>query len=414
MDIQKKKVEKSYFSMTKIKIGFGIIIALSIVIYFATSWKASVDRKQVIFGTVKFGDLSVEVEGYGELKSNKQRLITSSVDATVKEIVLKPGAVVAPDSLIAKLENPVLQQNLISAQQRVMQVEAEYRQLVVNLQREALAEDSELAEIEGELAVAKKYLDAQRSVFGKGAVSKLEYERSQATVSQLEKRLNFKKNSQAQLKVVHKESLLIQDEKINQTKGELTNIQGQLDLLLVVAGIDGMLQRLPIELGQGIKAGQELALVGGTKDLVAILNVPQTQAGLLSVGMSAKIDNRTEKIEGVVERIDPSVTNNTVAVEVKLLGVFSGARVGQSVDGAVTVETISQTTYMERPVGVPEKSSRILFQLDESGTTATKKEVKFGKSSGRYIQILSPVVVGEKFILSDLSSIVGNGLNIKN
>lgn len=414
MDIKKEKLKSNIFTSKKFKVALMICFLLILMLYFSMSWRASVNRNDVLLGSVKMGDLNVEVEGYGELKSSKQRLITAVVDATVKEIILKPGALVTPESVIAKLENPILVQDLLSAKQKLAQLEAELRQLTVNLHREAITEEAELADVEFSLLLARAYLDAQNSVYSKGVISKLEYEKSQINVYQLEKRFDFKVRKLNELKIVHKESLLIQEERINQQKGELANIRNKLDSLTVISGMDGVLQKLPIELGQSINSGQELALIGGTKDLVAFLNIPQTQAGLIAAGMSAVVDNRAEKVEGVVERIDPSVTKNSVTVEISLLHPFSNAKVGQNVDGKIIIETIKDTAYIERPIGVNENTSRAIFKLDKLADRANRCEVQFGKIAGKYIQVVSPVKSGETFLLSDLSYIAGNELNLKN
>ena len=73
------------------------------------------------------------------------------------------------------------------------------------------------------------------------------------------------------------------------------------------AKLDGVLQRLPLSLGQSVNTGDELALVGSLTSLVAEIKVPQLQADMVLVGSEAEIDTRHGLVQGKVLRIDPVV-----------------------------------------------------------------------------------------------------------
>ena len=94
----------------------------------------SVMRDEIIVATVKKGDLDVSIEGYGTLQSNKLQLLTSLTRATVKEIVLKPGAIVNKESIIVRMENPELLQQVNNEIQQLAQSKANLRQLKINQQ----------------------------------------------------------------------------------------------------------------------------------------------------------------------------------------------------------------------------------------------------------------------------------------
>ena len=92
-------------------------------------------RNDILIELVEQGDLEVVTEG-GILSSNKQQLISMLTQATVKEIVLKPGAHVTPDSVIVRLDNPELLQQMENAQQELAPIKANLRQLILNNERE--------------------------------------------------------------------------------------------------------------------------------------------------------------------------------------------------------------------------------------------------------------------------------------
>ena len=128
MDVVKTK-KSSSFKLTKGNMLLGMIIVIGVLIYFAISKNGavSVEREDLLIESVQQGDLAVIIEGYGALTSDKQQLITSFSAATVKEIVLKPGAQVIANSVIVRLENPELVLQVENSEQELIQVQANLR-----------------------------------------------------------------------------------------------------------------------------------------------------------------------------------------------------------------------------------------------------------------------------------------------
>jgi len=416
MDVKKSKAKQSKLKSTPIIGGLAICLLAALTWYVsANTGGTSIKRSDMLFGTVKQGDLQVEIEGYGALRSDKQVLITSLTSATVQEIVLKPGALVTAGSIIVQLANPELQQQVDNAGQELAQRKANLRQLKLNQQREILNESASFAEMEARYETAKVKLEAQSGLVKSGIVSMLDYKDSVVQESQLKKRLNIHKQRTAALKLVNQEAINIQLEQIKQQEGQLDIAQNRLDRLTVKAGFDGVLQRLSVELGQSLAAGQEVALIGSVQDLIALVRVPQSKAQQIFIGQKAIIDTRRDKIAGTVVRIDPVVVENTVEVEISLPDQLpASARPQLSVDAIIITDTLTNITYMKRPVNGKAFSNTNLFRLDDSNNKAMRVEVKLGKEAGRYIELLGGAKVNETFIVSDLSLVKNSELTIEN
>jgi multidrug resistance efflux pump len=416
MDVKKSKVKQSRLKTTPV-IG-GLVVCLLAVITWYVSTQAgatSVKRNNMLFGTVKQGDLQVEIEGYGALRSDKQLLITSLTSATVQEIVLKPGALVTPDSVIVQLANPELQQQVDSASQELSQRKANLRQLKLNQQREILNESANFADLEARYETAKVKLEALSGLIKSGIVSALDYKESLVQEAQLKKRLNIHKQRTEALKLVNQEAISIQLEQIKQQEGLLNITKNRLDRLTVKAGFSGVLQRLSVELGQSLAAGQEIALIGSVQDLIALVRVPQSKAQQIFIGQKAIVDTRRDKIIGSVARIDPVVVDNTVEIEIALPDQLPiSARPQLSVDAVIITNTLTNITYMERPVNGKANSNARLFRLDDSNNYAMRADVKFGKEAGRYIEIIEGGKINDTFIVSDLSRVKNSELTIEN
>jgi len=145
-------------------------------------------------------------------------------------------------------------------------------------------------------------------------------------------------------------------------------------------------------------------MIGSVAELVAVLRVPQSQAHLVQVGQAAVIDTRHDKIDGQVVRIDPVVTNNTVSVEIALPSELPfSARPEQNVEGFIEIQRLADVFYMDRPAGVRPQASGLLYQVNNKDSTADLRNLEFGFSSGRLIEIRSGAKDGDQFIASDLT-----------
>jgi RND family efflux transporter MFP subunit len=180
--------------------------------------------------------------------------------------------------------------------------------------------------------------------------------------------------------------------------------QARVNSMKVRAPEDGVLQTLPLELGQWVVSGQVLATVAQPGRLKAVLRVPETQARDVVIGQPVDVDTRNGVAKGHVLRVDPSVQNGTVTVEVGLDGALPrGARPDLSVDGTIEIERLPDVLHVARPAYGQGESTVGLFKLDPDGKYASRVPVKLGRTSVNAIQILQGLAVGDRVIISDMS-----------
>ena len=411
MDVVKTKTKKNWLLHSKVGLTSAVLVVLILMLIWANqaSSTVSVARNSLLIEAVRQGDLRVEVEGYGSLTSDKQQLITAYTSATVKEIVLKPGATVSANSVIVRLENPELEQQVENARQELTQINANLRQLKLNNQREKLNESANLAEIESRLEAATLKREAEQILVKQGIVSSLTYQQSVLDQKQLTKRIQILKERIQQLELVHQESVKIQEERVKQQQGQLNIALDRLNKLTVRAGIDGVLQRLSVELGQSLAPGSEVALIGSITDLIALIRVPQNQIQQVQIGQQAIIDTRRDKIMGTVARIDPIVDNNSVEVEISLpASLPKSARPMSNVDGTIIADTLKNVKYIKRPAGIKSNTQVDLYKYDAGQQIAQLQTIKFGTQTGQFIEIRSGANLNEQFIISDLNNLQAN------
>lgn len=406
MDIAKTTNTKALAVWQKLILVTAVIMIIGVIYQQNNQAGVSVSRSNIIVATLKQGALDITVTGYGELKSAQQQLLTAKTAATVKAILLKPGAIVSSDSVIVQLANPELDQQLQSAEQELNKLNANLRQIKLNNTRELLNEHSHVAQSYAAYENAKLKLKAEEALVKQGIVSALNYQRSVLDEQQLSQQLAIAKQRAEQLREVHKEAQSIQLEQIKQQQGIVFMAQTKLTNLSIKAGINGVLQRLPVELGQSVNAGQEIALIGSVDSLIALIQVPQNQVDNISLGQVAQVDTRRGVVDARVTRISPVIVNNTVEVELALPKILpENVRPQLSVDANIIVAKLTNVTYIERPANVKPYTEVALYQLNLISSDASLVKVKFGRLAGRYIEVLSGVAADQQLIISDLANL---------
>jgi HlyD family secretion protein len=184
----------------------------------------------------------------------------------------------------------------------------------------------------------------------------------------------------------------------------------------VPAGESGQLLSLgngqqELQFGQWVLAGQTLATVAQPGKLKAVLRVPETQAKDVAIGQKVDIDTRAGGggansgiVKGHVSRVDPTSVNGTVTVEVLFdQEALPGMRADLSVDGVIEIERLTNVLFVQRPAYGQAESTVGLFKLDPDGKTASRVNVKLGRSSVSTIEIVNGLQPKDKVIVSDMS-----------
>ncbi len=404
MDIKRNKPN---YRWGKAVISFAILAGIFLFSRLVASPVADqqISRSQLLLSTVKRGDLQVSVDGYGVLRSNKQRLISAESPATVADILLLPGAEVQADSVILQLQDPQLQQELDTATMAVSRQQATVKRGRLANQREVLAEEAVLAELTAQRDTQTLRLTATRDLAARGVIPAIEFQSAELQERQLSERIVLQQKRLQQLKDVANEDLNIATEELNQAKALLQRLEQRVAKLTVRAGIQGVLQRLPVELGQSVTAGQELALVGSSQDLQALIRVSQSKVEQLRLGQSAVVNTRRETAKAEVSRITPQVQEGTVEVELRFVdAVPASARPELNVDAQILTAELNDVLYLERPVNVQSHTSSPLFRYDQDNQQLHITQLLFGDEAGRYLALQSGATEGETFVVSDMAT----------
>jgi HlyD family secretion protein len=309
------------------------------------------------------------------------------------------------DSVILELTNPTLDQQLMDAQLKLQASEANLANLKVQLQNDLLAAKSAATIAEADYNKAKMTYQMNESLYKDQLVSEQVLKLSQVDADQTKQKDQIAKEQLASKTESTRAQLMVQQSAVDQARAVLALAKQQHDELRVRAGLDGVLQLVPVEEGQQVAPGTNLARVANPGRLKAEIKIAETQAKDIQLGQKAEVDTRNGVVQGRVARIDPSVVNGTRTVDVTLPGELpKGAVPDLSVDGTIELEQMNDVVYMGRPAFGQEQSTVGLFKILPDGVDAERVQVKLGRSSVNTVEVLAGLKVGDQVILSDMSA----------
>ncbi|PYS56690.1 MAG: RND transporter, partial [Acidobacteria bacterium] len=357
----------------------------------------SVERSSVWIDMVKRGPMVRQVRGLGTLVPEDIRWIPANTEGSCEKILIWPGTKVESGDVILELTSPELEQSAKDAQLQAKAAEAELATMRATLQRELLDQESKTTAAHSAYEQAKMERQTNDQLAKNGLVAELVYKTSKIKEEECakgdeieQKRLAFSRDS-IEPQLASKQAAVDQANQLAKLKLD------QVEALHVKAGMAGVLQQLPVQIGQRVKVGDNLARVADPSKLKAQVKIAETQAKDIQPNQQAVIDTRNGVVKGHVKRVDPAVEQGTVTVDVAFDEELpKGARPDLSVDGTIELERLDNVVYVGRPAFGQENNTVSMFKLVAGSNNAVRTPVKLGKSSVNTIEIISGLNPGDQ------------------
>jgi multidrug efflux pump subunit AcrA (membrane-fusion protein) len=362
----------------------------------------SIERETLVFDEVKRGPFTVSVRGTGVLVPDNIQWLSANVDATVVRRAVKAGDVVARGDLIVELSNPGLVQRLAESRWELQAQRAESKAAKVARELELLEQKAGVANVKMRYESSQLRKQAQAKLLASNAVSRLDYERTVLETDQFKQRWMIRREQFEKME----ENVAAQDNartaRLKKISKTVERNRQRVDDLHVKATMDSIVLDLPLEAGQRVAMGDNIAKLAQQDSLIAELRVPENQIRDVAVGQRVIVDTRNNTVEGAVSRVDPAVVNGNVRVDVVFAGGLpDDARPDLSVDGEIRVAEIEDTLHVSRPLFAQSQSRSAFYRLSDDGRVAERVEVETGYGSTNRIEIAEGLKAGDTIITSD-------------
>ena len=364
----------------------------------------SVERATLWTDTVRRGDMARQVRGPGTLVAEDIRWISAVTQGRVESKLVQPGTSVAAGTVLVTLSNPDVERQALEAQRQLTAAQADLTTLRTNLQNQLLTQQGTVAQVQAQHNQAARQAESAEALARQNMVSQQELAKARDDAADLQTRLGVERQRLDFMRRSLQQQIAGQESQVAMLRRLAAFNQTQIASMQVRSPQNGVLQELPVELGQWVNSGATLAKVVQPGRLKAVLRIPETQAKDLTVGQKASVDTHNGLVAGHVARIDPAATNGTVTVDVALDAPLPrGARPDLSVDGTIEIDRIPNVLYVGRPSYGQAESSLSMFRVLPGGGAAERVTVRLGRGSATTVEVLSGLNPGDVVVLSDMS-----------
>ncbi len=385
-------------------VGVLVLIGISAWVMNLKPAAPTVDANAAWTGKVIRGPLVREVKGSGTLVPEDIRWITATTSGRVERIVLQAGSIVKPDSVILELSNPDLREAVTTAELRWRSAEAALKNRKADLSTQRLQMETAVANAQSDLEQQELQYAADLELNKLGLFAALQLKQSEARVVRAKNALSLEQKRLA----MNRESEVSQ---IAPQEADITTLRNAYELqsrnlgdLRVKAGMNGVLQVVPVEVGQQVGGGTNVARVADPSRLKAQIRVSETQIRDVRLGQKAVVDTRNGTVTGIVARIDPAAVSGTVGVDVTMTGEMpQSARPDLSVDGTIELQRLDNVLKVQRPSFSQDDATIQLYRVG-ADNEAVRVRVKLGVSSVAEVQIIEGLNEGDEVVLSDMAA----------
>ncbi|RLV61498.1 HlyD family efflux transporter periplasmic adaptor subunit [Parashewanella curva] len=380
---------------------FALLAVLVLLVY---QPQVSISKQELKTTKVEQGNVNLMVPIHGEFASRYERLISAPSNGKVVELFLKAGADVEPNSVIARLENTDLLQELLQAKSDLQRIQSEYQIFELSQQNKQLEGEARLSEFENQIKAAELELSANKRLAQHGIVAKIDLEKSQLKHEQLLNQKQFhiyRVNTQREINQKELEQKLAL---VKLQQSNISLLKDKINQLQIKAGISGKLQHLYIDLGQQLAQNGNIAKVGSNDELMVNLKIPQRLSGKVNLGAAVELRHSSGSIQAEISQLSAIIENGFIEAEAIITSSLpNNIRPAQAIDGHVFVEKLPNVLFVKQQPGMIPLSNQTVFVMSDNSSELNKSDIHFGELSKNRLVIKSGVKKGDRIAINDLS-----------
>ena len=404
MDVPRQKSPRRQLPLYIIG-GIAALLLTTLGLSRLKSAAPELERSTLLVDTVRRGPMLREVHASGTLVPEQQRIVSALTAGRVERVLAHPGEHVEASTVLVELSNPDVQLEALDAERQLKLAEAEIAGLKATLETARLGEESALAGARTELKEAERSLAVAVRLASEGLSSSMDADRARDRVDEARLRHTAEERRMAVADEAFTAQVELRKADIERLRAIAHFQRERVASMQLRAGAAGVVQELSLDPGQWVQSGQRLARVASPDRLKAVLLVPQSNARDLRIGLSARVDTRDGVVTGHVSRVDPSVQNGTVTVEITLpASLPRAARPDLNVDGTIEIERLANVLSVGRPADGSSETTAELFRLEPAGHGAVRVPVRLGRASFNAVEVLDGLREGDRIILSEMSN----------
>jgi len=358
----------------------------------------SVNKAQLKIATVIKGDLVRDISATGKIVAANAPKAYSPEQGFVT-LNVKAGDTVEKGQVIAEVESPELNNNLKQQESELARLQGELARSELDARRQALALAKTLDLAQVELNAAERENRRAKISIEKRLISQIDLEKAVDDLAKAE--LTFKHAEQEVALAKDTLAFELQSAKSQVVRQQLVvdELMRQVSNLSVKASVSGIVGNLLVQPKALVNKNQALLTLVDLSAFEAELQVPESYANDLGIGMEVELKIGSEQIKGTLSAISPEVNNREVTTRVRFAkSDISNIRQNQRLSGRILLENRDDVLMVKRGSFL-NAGGYVAYKVNEN--VAERVEINTGVTSINSVEILAGLKTGDQIIISN-------------
>ncbi|MAT83190.1 MAG: efflux transporter periplasmic adaptor subunit [Gammaproteobacteria bacterium] len=384
----------------------GAVVLLALSAYAARDWMAadrSVAAERLRIATVYRGDLVRDIAADGRVTAADSPTLYAVAAGTV-DLAVVAGDAVARGEVLARLTSPELESRLAQEQATLdaLEIEAGRAELDVRQGRAEARMQADQAEIDRQTAARE--LERLQQGFDLGVVSELDLLRAKDALVKAEIALDHARRD-AELRG---EGLGFDLDTVRRRAARqqavVAELQRQVAELVVRSPVDGQVGQVHVEQRANVAANAPLLQVVDLTAFEVEIDVPESFARDLGIGMPADIRVAGTDVPGTVRSVSPQVVNGRVVGRLRFDGEPpAGLRQNQRVTARIVLDEKADALLVERGPFLEAGQGRFAYRVRDG--IAERVPLATGVARLDAVEIIDGAEVGDRIVVSGVEAL---------
>jgi HlyD family secretion protein len=378
-------------------VGAAAVIGIGALLSNYLGSERSVDAARLRIAEVGRGTLVRDAAVTGRVVAAVSPTLYAPAASTV-ELRIHAGDTVKKGDVLAVLASPELANELAREQASLEQLEAEVARQRILAEQQKLVAQRDADEAEIARLGAERILQRTERAHAAGAIAEVELLRARDAMQSAEVRAR----QAAKAATLGREDVALETRtrisQLERQKLTVANVQRRVDELTVKSPVDGIVGTLAVADRGVVAANAALMTVVDLSRLEVEIEVPETYADDLGLGMAVEVTIGATTMNGKLSALSPEVVNNRVLARVRLDGQPAGLRQNQRVSARILIEERPDVLLVARGPFVEDQGGRYAYVMD--GDIAVRRPVRLGASSVAAVEILEGLQPGDRVVVA--------------
>lgn len=403
-DVQIVNTGRNKSRMIKVAVVVSIIVAIALYVgpKFNSMFSSdmAISKERLRFATVERGDLQRDIGVQGRIvAANSPTLYATSPG--IVSLFVKAGDTVKQGQKLAEVDSPQLKNQYEQELATLEQLRLAVGRQRIDMKTSQLNNQQTIEMSAVNLEAAEVNKDRAVTSIKDALISKKEYEEKvaefkRASLSHEHAKQNFTlQNESMEFELKTRQSQLSRQQFV------VSDLQRQVQELTLVSPTDGIIGSVNIREKDSVASNASLITVIDLSAFEVEVNIPESFADDLGVGLAAEISFNGEEHSGDLVAISPEVTNGQVVGRLRFAaGTVENLRQNQRVSARILIESKQNILKVRRGAFVESGGGRIIYVVNDNN--ATRAQVTLGARSIGEIEILSGLKAGDEIVISSI------------